>query len=179
MTRSFAKRASDWVLGSMIPSPPCEVGRMRVSHLTLVLASVAFPLQIKFPTTLRTWQHILGFGFQKAARYHIEARSTWFAIRIFPANERRQVLQLISLPLRADNILSKLALGGRWNPIWIPRYLTCRNPTLAKCGGEAQHLEKVRICDALASHEVKPTWGFHKVKLRKVETWKHAPGFQL
>jgi hypothetical protein len=22
---------------------------------------------------------------------------------------------------------------------------TCRNPTLAKCGGEAQHLEKVRI----------------------------------
>ncbi len=24
-------------------------------------------------------------------------------------------------------------------------YLICRNPTLAKCGGEAQHLEKVRI----------------------------------
>ncbi len=23
--------------------------------------------------------------------------------------------------------------------------LGCRNPTLAKCGGEAQHLEKVRI----------------------------------
>jgi len=23
--------------------------------------------------------------------------------------------------------------------------MTCRNPTLAKCGGEAQHLEKVRI----------------------------------
>jgi hypothetical protein len=34
-------------------------------------------------------------------------------------------------------------------------------------------------CDALPSHEVKPTWGFHKVKLRKVETWRHAPGFQL
>ncbi len=26
-----------------------------------------------------------------------------------------------------------------------PKYLICRNPTLAKCGGEAQHLEKVRI----------------------------------
>jgi hypothetical protein len=26
---------------------------------------------------------------------------------------------------------------------------------------------------------VKPTWGFHKVKLRKVETWRHVPGFQL
>jgi hypothetical protein len=24
-------------------------------------------------------------------------------------------------------------------------HVTCRNPTLAKCGGEAQHLEKVRI----------------------------------
>jgi hypothetical protein len=33
--------------------------------------------------------------------------------------------------------------------------------------------------DALPSHGVKPTWGFHKVKLRKVETWRHAPGFQL
>jgi hypothetical protein len=25
----------------------------------------------------------------------------------------------------------------------------CRNPTLAKCGGEAQHLEKVRIWSPL------------------------------
>jgi hypothetical protein len=33
--------------------------------------------------------------------------------------------------------------------------------------------------DALPSHGVKPTWGSHKVKLRKVETWRHAPGFQL
>jgi hypothetical protein len=33
--------------------------------------------------------------------------------------------------------------------------------------------------DALPSHGVKPTWGFHKVKLRKVETRRHAPGFQL
>jgi hypothetical protein len=36
-----------------------------------------------------------------------------------------------------------------------------------------------KLLDALPSHEVKPTWGFHKVKLRKVETWRHAPGFQL
>ncbi len=108
----------------MIPSPPCEVGRTRVSHLTLALALVAFPLQIKFLTTPQTWQHILGFGFQDAAMYHMEVRSTWFATRILPASERRQVLQLISLPLRADNILLKLASGGRWNPTWIPRYLT-------------------------------------------------------
>ncbi len=54
----------------------------------------------------------------------MEARSTWFATRILPASERWQVLQLISLPLRADNILSKLASRGRWNPTWIPKYLT-------------------------------------------------------
>ncbi len=35
------------------------------------------------------------------------------------------------------------------------------------------------VADALPSHGVKPTWRFHKVKLRKVETWRHAPGFQL
>ncbi len=35
------------------------------------------------------------------------------------------------------------------------------------------------FADALPSHGVKPTWGFHKVKLRKVETWRHTPGFQL
>jgi hypothetical protein len=28
---------------------------------------------------------------------------------------------------------------------WNPLEGFCRNPTLAKCGGEAQHLEKVRI----------------------------------
>jgi len=28
---------------------------------------------------------------------------------------------------------------------WVNYYSLCRNPTLAKCGGEAQHLEKVRI----------------------------------
>jgi hypothetical protein len=33
--------------------------------------------------------------------------------------------------------------------------------------------------DTLPNHGVKPTWGFHNVKLRKVETWKHAPVFQL
>jgi hypothetical protein len=38
---------------------------------------------------------------------------------------------------------------------------------------------KVTHFDVLPSHGVKPTWGFHKVKLRKVETWRHAPRFQL
>ncbi len=35
------------------------------------------------------------------------------------------------------------------------------------------------IDDALPSHGVKPTKGFHKVKLRKVKTWRHVPDFQL
>jgi hypothetical protein len=34
------------------------------------------------------------------------------------------VLQFMSLLLRATIILSKLVLMGRWNPTWIPRYLT-------------------------------------------------------
>jgi hypothetical protein len=29
--------------------------------------------------------------------------------------------------------------------MWVDLRCCCRNPTLAKCGGEAQHLEKVRI----------------------------------
>jgi len=61
--RSFAKSASDWVFGSMIPSPPLVVGRTRVSHFTFALALVAFPPHMKFLTTLRTWLHILGFRF--------------------------------------------------------------------------------------------------------------------
>jgi hypothetical protein len=44
------------------------------------------------------------------------------------------------------------------------------------CGLSMHH---VGSNDALPSHGVKPTWGFHKVKLRKVETWRHAPDFQL
>jgi len=32
---------------------------------------------------------------------------------------------------------------------WCREYLSCRNPTLAKCGGEAQHLEKLEIWSPL------------------------------
>ncbi len=67
---------------------------------------------------------MVGFGFQAVAMYHMEVKSTWFTTRILPAKESRQVLQLINLPLRAMTILLKLASGGRWNPTWIPRYLT-------------------------------------------------------
>jgi hypothetical protein len=38
LIKSFAKRASDWAFGSMIPSPPWVVGRTKVSHLTFALA---------------------------------------------------------------------------------------------------------------------------------------------
>jgi len=53
-------------------------------------------------------------------------------------------------------VLQRILYGGRW---WLPtspgrdesseskvaRGLSCRNPNLAKCGGEAQHLEKLGI----------------------------------
>ncbi len=97
----------------MIPRSPLVVGRTRVSHLTFVLAVVVFSPHMKFRTTPRTWLHILGLGFQDAARYHMDVKSTWFATSILLARERRQVLQLISLPLKVDNILSKFASGGR------------------------------------------------------------------
>ncbi len=74
--KSFAKRASDWAFGSMIPSPPWVVGRTKVSHLTFALALEAFPLQIKFLTIPRIWLQMAGLGFQAAAMYHMEASST-------------------------------------------------------------------------------------------------------
>jgi hypothetical protein len=70
-----------------------------------------------------TWLLILGSGFQQAARYHIEARRTWFATRILPANERALLLQMMSLLLRASIIESKFTSGGKWKPTWIHRYL--------------------------------------------------------
>ncbi len=37
------------------------------------------------------------------------------------------------------------AVSGRFLEPLVAAFAGCRNPTLAKCGGEAQHLEKVRI----------------------------------
>jgi hypothetical protein len=54
LIRSFARRASDWVLGSMIPKLLLVVGRAKVSHLTLDVAFETFPPQMKFLTTPRT-----------------------------------------------------------------------------------------------------------------------------
>jgi hypothetical protein len=45
--------------------------------------------------------------------YHIEASRTWLATRILPARESLLWLQLMSLPLRANIILSKFASEGR------------------------------------------------------------------
>jgi hypothetical protein len=90
------------------------VGSASESHLTLARAGASLPPQIKFLTTLWTWQHILGLGFQHAARYHIEASKTWFATKILPAKDKLFWLQLMSLPLRASIILSKFASGGKW-----------------------------------------------------------------
>ncbi|CAK9212756.1 unnamed protein product [Sphagnum troendelagicum] len=85
---SFASRASDYVLGSMIPRPPLEIGRESMSHFTLALADVALPPQMKFRTTPHTWLHILGLGFQHAVRYHMDVSRTCLATRILPARDR-------------------------------------------------------------------------------------------
>jgi hypothetical protein len=94
-----------------------------VSHLTLAHVGASLPPHIKFLISALTWLHILGSGFQHAARYQVDAKRTWFATSVFPASESLLLLQLISLPLRANIIVSKFASGGKWNPTWIPRYL--------------------------------------------------------
>jgi hypothetical protein len=63
-------------------------------------------------------------------------------------------------------------------------YIDCklwRNATLQTYSSiiETRFNNKLEVNDALPSHGVKPTWGFHKVKLQKIETWRHAPDFQL
>jgi hypothetical protein len=68
---------------------------------------------MKFLITPLTWAHIHGLGFQHVAKYHIEARRTWFATRILPTNEKLLWLELMNLLLKANIILSKLASEGR------------------------------------------------------------------
>lgn len=43
LTKSFTNRASNCVLGSMMPRLPLEIGKVRVSHFTLARAGVALP----------------------------------------------------------------------------------------------------------------------------------------
>jgi hypothetical protein len=71
----------------MTPSPPGAIGSANVSHLTLARAGASLPPHMKFLMTPLTWPHILGFGFQHAARYQSDASRTWFATKILPANE--------------------------------------------------------------------------------------------
>ncbi len=116
LMKSLASNTFDWALGSVTPRPPWEVGSARVSHLTLACVGASLPPQIKFLMNALTWLHILGSGFQHAARYQIDASRTWFATRILPASESLLLLQLMSLPLKANIIVSKFASGGKWNP---------------------------------------------------------------
>jgi hypothetical protein len=69
-------------------------------------------------------------------------------------------------------VTQSILYGGRW---WLP-------PSPGR--GESSESVLPVTCpntksDALSSHGVKPTWGFHEIKLRKVESWRHTPGFQL
>jgi hypothetical protein len=79
---------------------------------------------MKFRTTPLIWLHILGLGFQQAARYHIEENNTWLATRILPAKERLRLPQAIIFPFKASMSFSKLASVGSEKPIWMPKYQT-------------------------------------------------------
>ncbi len=108
----------------MIPRPLLDKGSVRKSHLTLARVLEAFPPQMKFHTTFLIWLHILGLGFQQAARYHIEESNTWLATMILPTRERLHLPQAIIFPFRVSMSFSKLASMGNQKPILMPNYRT-------------------------------------------------------
>ncbi len=71
---------------------------------------------MKFHITPLIWLHILGLGFQQAARYHIEET------RILSARERLHLPQAIIFPFKASMSFSKLASVGSQKPIWMLKY---------------------------------------------------------
>jgi hypothetical protein len=72
---------------------------------------------MKLQTTPLIWLHILGFGFQQAARYHIDANKTLFATVILPVRERLECPQAINFPFKESIDLSKFASAGSQKPI--------------------------------------------------------------
>ncbi len=42
-TSNFARSASDWILGSIMPSPPLAMGKVSVSHFTFAREGAALP----------------------------------------------------------------------------------------------------------------------------------------
>ncbi len=86
----------------MIPKSLLNKGSVRESHLALARVLETFPPQMKFCTTPLMWLHILGLGFQQAAKYHIEESNTWLATRILPARERLHLPQAIIFPFKVS-----------------------------------------------------------------------------
>jgi hypothetical protein len=108
----------------MIPRPLLDKGSLRESHLTLARVLEVFPPQMKFHTTLLIWLHILGLGFQRDAKYHIEENNTWLATIILSMRERLHLPQAIIFPFRVSMNFSKLTSTGSRKPIWMPKYQT-------------------------------------------------------
>ncbi len=95
--------------------------------------------------------------------YWVQICSVFILIEIFirKDNEKNMLVIILSCKYVDENIIIKFKMNSLWkdhsNKIiwfvvssfsidkWRVSFLYCRNPTLAKCGGEAQHLEKVRI----------------------------------
>jgi hypothetical protein len=45
--------------------------------------------------------------------------------------------------VKGSNLMGGVVCGQQWYVDRIFSYQICRNPTLAKCGGEAQHSQKL------------------------------------
>jgi hypothetical protein len=71
--------------------------------LKVPLCFCSFPINISSPNKVvihLSWSFIVGFGFQQAFNYSIEARNTWLKTRPVPTNERLLLPRVISLALR-------------------------------------------------------------------------------
>jgi hypothetical protein len=78
-------------------------------------------------------------------------QSTWFSAQHFTFAKWVRCMCTVLTTSLAIQIPTRTLCALHQNtwlfaqPLTLAKWVGCRNPTLAKCGGEAEHLEKVRI----------------------------------
>jgi hypothetical protein len=120
----FGKERFGLCLGVYDPWAVARLGECKRIPFDLDMCAKGLSPQMKFRITPLIWLHILGLGFQQAAKYHIEEINTWLATRILSTRERLHLPQAIIFPFKVSMNFSKLASVGSRKPIWMPKYRT-------------------------------------------------------
>jgi len=84
--------------------------------LKVPLCFYSFPINISSPNKVvipLNWSFIVGYGFQQALNYRIEARSTW--LKTLPTNERLLLPHIISWALRKTIMLVEIGYKQEMN----------------------------------------------------------------